>query len=97
MLALTVTPAWADDYQQTISVFKKAEASGKFFHNAYGYDVFPTVGKGGAGIGGAYGKGRVYQKGKYIGDSSMIQVSAGFQLGGEGFSQIIFFSKTWRR
>jgi lipid-binding SYLF domain-containing protein len=91
MLALTVTPAWADDYQQTISVFKKAEASGKFFHNAYGYAVFPTVGKGGAGIGGAYGKGRVYQKGKYIGDSSMIQVSAGFQLGGEGFSQIIFF------
>jgi lipid-binding SYLF domain-containing protein len=90
-LALVVTPAWADDYQQTISVFKKAEESGKFFRNAYGYAVFPTIGKGGAVIGGAYGKGRVYQKGKYIGDSSMTQVSVGFQLGGQGFSQIIFF------
>jgi lipid-binding SYLF domain-containing protein len=91
VLAPVVTPAWADEYQETISDFRKAEESGRFFRNAYGYAVFPTIGKGGAGIGGAYGKGRVYEKGKYIGDASMTQVSVGFQLGGQGFSQIIFF------
>jgi len=51
----------------------------------------PTIGKGGIGIGGAYGKVRVYEKGRYIGDTSMSQLSVGFQLGGQGFSQIIFF------
>jgi lipid-binding SYLF domain-containing protein len=53
--------------------------------------VFPTIGKGGIGIGGAYGKGRVYEKGRMIGETSMTQLSVGFQLGGQGFSQIIFF------
>ena len=62
-----------------------------FFKNAYGYAVFPTIGKGGVGVGGAYGKGRVYEKGKYIGDTSMSQVTVGFQLGGQAYSQIVFF------
>ena len=53
--------------------------------------MFPTIGKGGVGIGGAHGKGRVYEKGKYIGDTSMTQVTIGFQLGGQAFSEIIFF------
>jgi lipid-binding SYLF domain-containing protein len=81
----------ADEYQDTINVFRKAEESGKFFGKAYGYAVFPTIGKGGIGVGGAYGTGHVYEKGKYIGDVSMTQLSLGFQLGGQGFSQIIFF------
>ncbi|GAP34977.1 YSC84-related protein [Piscinibacter sakaiensis] len=85
-------PAYADEYQDTVKVFRTADESGKFFNSAYGYAVFPTVGKGGVGIGGAYGKGRVYEKGVYIGDTTMTQISVGFQLGGEGFSQIIFFS-----
>ena len=89
--ALLALPAQADEYDETIAVFRKAEESGKFFANAYGYAVFPTVGKGGIGIGGAYGKGRVYEKGKVIGDTSMTQLSVGFQLGGQGFSQILFF------
>jgi len=89
--ALLAVPAQADEYDETIAVFRKAEESGKFFNNAYGYAVFPTIGKGGIGIGGAYGKGRVYEKGKVIGDTSMTQLSVGFQLGGQGFSQIIFF------
>jgi lipid-binding SYLF domain-containing protein len=84
-------PAWADDYDDTIAVFRKAVESSKFFDKAYGYAVYPMIGKAGVGVGGAYGKGRVYEKGKYIGDSSMSQLSVGFQLGGEGFSQIIFF------
>ncbi|MFN9573889.1 MAG: YSC84-related protein [Betaproteobacteria bacterium] len=90
-LALVSVPAWADDYTSTIAIFKKAEESGKFFANAYGYAVFPKIGKAGMGIGGAHGKGRVYQKGKHIGESTMNQLSVGFQLGAESFSQIIFF------
>jgi lipid-binding SYLF domain-containing protein len=84
-------PAWADEFQTTIERFRKAEQSGKFFANARGYAVFPTIGKGGIGIGGAYGKGRVYDRGRVIGETSMTQLSIGFQLGGQGFSQIIFF------
>jgi lipid-binding SYLF domain-containing protein len=90
-MALTASPAWADEYQETIDVFKKAGQSGKFFQSAYGYAVFPTIGKAGVGVGGAYGKGRVYEKGKYVGDTSVTQLSIGFQLGGQGYSQIVFF------
>ena len=91
LAAVAATPARADDDTSTIAAFRKAEASGRFFKNAHGYAVFPTIGKGGVGIGGAYGKGKVYEKGKVIGSVSMSQLSIGFQLGGQGFSQIIFF------
>ena len=91
LLALTFTPAWADEYSDTIKVFENAGESGTFFAKSYGYAVFPTVGKGGIGIGGAYGKGRVYEGDNYVGDTSMTQVSVGFQLGGQAYSQIIFF------
>ncbi|HEX3633471.1 MAG TPA: YSC84-related protein [Casimicrobiaceae bacterium] len=91
-LILPMSLAWADDdYQETINVFKKAGESANFFKTAYGYAVFPTIGKGGVGIGGAFGKGRVYEKGKYVGDASMTQVTVGFQLGGQAYSQIVFF------
>jgi lipid-binding SYLF domain-containing protein len=83
--------AWADDYTETIKIFKEAGASAGFFGNSYGYAVFPTIGKGGVGIGGAFGKGRVYRKGAYVGNTSMTQLTVGLQLGGQGYSQIIFF------
>jgi lipid-binding SYLF domain-containing protein len=88
---LPVAPVWADEYQDTINVFKKAGESGRFFQTAYGYAVFPTIGKGGVGIGGAYGEGHVYEKGRYIGNASMTQLTVGFQLGGQAYSEIIFF------
>jgi len=91
LLAFSFTPAWADEYSDTISVFKNAGESGSFFSTAYGYAVFPTIGKGGMVVGGAHGSGRVYEKGKVIGDSSMTQVSVGLQLGGQAYSEIIFF------
>jgi len=91
LLATALTPAHADGYTDTIHVFQKAGESKSFFGNAYGYAVFPTIGKGGIGIGGAHGKGRVYVKGAYVGDTSMTQVTVGAQLGGEAFRQIIFF------
>ena len=89
--ALMANGARADEYSDTINVFKKAVESRGFFDKAYGYAVFPSIGKGGVGVGGAYGKGRVYEKGKYIGDTSMSQVTVGFQLGGQAYSQIVFF------
>ena len=53
--------------------------------------MFPTVGKGGLGVGAAHGSGRVYEKGKHVGDATMNQLSVGLQAGGQAFSQIIFF------
>lgn len=86
-------PAFAaqDRYAETLQLFKNAGESGKFFGKAYGYAVFPTIGKGGIGIGGAFGKGRVYRGGTLTGDVSMAQVSVGFQLGGQAYSEIVFF------
>ena len=83
--------AQADSYSNTIEVFKKSPAVQPFFKNAYGYAVFPTVGKGGIGIGGAYGKGQVYKGGKVTGTTKLFKATIGFQLGGQAFSEIIFF------
>jgi lipid-binding SYLF domain-containing protein len=91
LLALPITSAWADKYTDTIEVFKQAGESGGFFNNAYGYAVFPTIGKGGIVVGGAHGSGRVYEQGTYVGDTSMTQVTVGFQFGGQAYSQIVFF------
>jgi lipid-binding SYLF domain-containing protein len=83
--------AQADNFSNTIEVFKRSPAVQSFFKNSYGYAVFPTVGKGGIGIGGAYGKGQVYRKGKVTGTTTLVKATIGFQLGGQAFSQIIFF------
>jgi lipid-binding SYLF domain-containing protein len=90
MLA-TAGAALAGSYSDTITLFKNAGASASFFGNSYGYAVFPTIGKGGLIVGGAHGSGHVYEKGKYIGNTSMTQVSVGFQAGGQAYSQMIFF------
>ena len=90
-LLLAAGPALADKYSDTVSLFKNAGQSSTFFGNSYGYAVFPTIGKAGLGIGGAHGEGRVYEHGKYVGDTKMSQLSIGFQAGAEGFSEIIFF------
>jgi len=91
LLASALMPARADDYVDTIHAFQKATESSLFFGNSHGYAVFPTIGKGGVGIGGAHGKGRVYENGAYVGDTSMTQITVGAQLGGQAYSQIIFF------
>lgn len=81
----------ADSDADTIKLFKDAGESAKYFDQSFGYAIFPTIGKGGIGIGGAYGKGNVYERGKHIGTVSMTQFSLGLQLGGQAYSQIIFF------
>jgi len=82
--------AQADNYSNTIELFKKSKVVQPFFKNAYGYAVFPTIGKGGVGIGGAFGKGQVYRGGKVTGTTSLIKGTIGFQLGGQVFSEILF-------
>jgi lipid-binding SYLF domain-containing protein len=89
-LILTI-PAHADKFTDTIDIYKKSEAVQPFFKNAYGYAVFPTIGKAGIGIGGSYGTGQVYKGGKVTGEVSVIKGSIGFQLGAQAFSQMIFF------
>jgi lipid-binding SYLF domain-containing protein len=88
---LVAAPASADKYDDTVKLFKDAGESAEFFGKSYGYAVFPTIGKGGLGVGGAYGEGRVFEQGKYVGDTKMTQLSFGLQAGGQGYSQIIFF------
>ena len=61
------------------------------FASAHGYALFPTIGKAGFFLGGAYGEGRVYTQGEFIGDTSMMQATIGWQLGAAGYSQVIFF------
>lgn len=91
VFGLSTGNAWAGDDADTIALFRNAGQSAKYFDNCYGYAVFPTIGKGGLVVGGAYGKGHVYERGRLIGEASMTQVSVGFQLGGQGYSEIIFF------
>jgi lipid-binding SYLF domain-containing protein len=83
--------AHASSYGDTIVRFKNSDQTANFFRTCYGYAVFPTVGEGAIGVGGAFGKGRVYVHGAYVGNVSMGEISVGFQAGGQGFSQIIFF------
>src|SRR5437588_11832969 len=83
--------ALADDYSETIELFRNAGESAALFANSYGYAVFPTIGKAGLVVGGAHGKGRVYLHGKYVGDASVTQLSVGLQAGGQAYSQIVFF------
>jgi lipid-binding SYLF domain-containing protein len=63
----------------------------KFMTAAYGYAVFPSVGKGGAVVGGAYGKGILYQQGQESGYCDLSQATVGLQLGGQKYSEIICF------
>lgn len=98
-LFVITTPAlagWDPDStaeaQHAIKEFKKADASlSRFFEAAHAYAVFPSVGKGGFWIGGAYGDGLVFKDGKVLGETSLTQLTIGLQLGGQVYREIIFF------
>src|SRR5271167_1044948 len=91
LFALIVQPAAATTSAEAIATFRDAGASSAYFSKSYAYAVFPSIGSGAIGVGGAYGKGRVYVHGKHVGDAKMGQLSIGFQAGGKAYSQIIFF------
>jgi lipid-binding SYLF domain-containing protein len=81
-----------DDVVATIDKFKKKDPGlHRFFESAVGYAVLPTVAKGAIGVGGAHGTGELLVGGNPIGKVSMTQVTLGFQLGGQTYSEIIFF------
>jgi lipid-binding SYLF domain-containing protein len=63
----------------------------RFFDTAVGYAVFPTVGKGAVGVGGAFGRGVLYEDGMPVGYCTLTQASIGLALGGQAYTEIIFF------
>ena len=82
------TPGNFLDAKQTFLAAPETQAS---FNSAYGYALFPTIGKAGVIVGGARGAGGVFRNEQVVGESTITQLSAGFQLGGQAYSQIIFF------
>lgn len=88
--AFMMQPIMADEIETTLDNFRTAGA-GEFIDEAYGYAIFPSIGKGGIGIGGAHGKGSVYRGGEQTGTVKMNQITYGLQLGGQVYSQMIFF------
>jgi len=98
-LSLTLS-AQSDSKKQKVSA-DAAEAKAEFiksdpkmadlFAKAHGYVIFPNVGKGAVGVGGASGNGTAYEGGAEIGSAKMSQVSVGFQWGGQAYREVIFF------
>ena len=76
---------------EALDKFKKIPELNPYFQKAYAYAVFPNISKAGIGIGVARGKGEVIEKDSLIGKTTVTQLSIGFQLGAQAFSQIIFF------
>jgi lipid-binding SYLF domain-containing protein len=81
-----------DKAKQAIAEFSETDPDiSKFFNSAYGYAIFPGIGKGGLGIGGAGGKGTVFKGGTPVADTKMSQLTIGFQAGGQKYAEVIFF------
>jgi len=91
-IALPAAAQDEDEVAETIQKFQEGDPGMQaWFAEAYGYAVFPSVGKGGIGIGGARGKGLVYEQGTLVGKVTLTEVTVGLQLGGQAFSEVIFF------
>lgn len=81
-----------NDASQAKKTLLKQDAGLKnFFEESAGYVIFPNVGKGGLVIGGASGKGAVYENGKLIGMADLKKLNIGFQAGGQAIIEVIFF------
>ncbi len=81
----------ADSREAREQFIKTDNLMSSLFESSYGYVIFPNVGKGAIGVGGAAGNGIVYEGGKMIGKAKMKQVSVGFQFGGQAYREVIFF------
>lgn len=75
----------------SLDLYKKSPQASPYFQSAYGYAFFPNVGKGGFGVGAAYGEGYVYKQGRKTGTVTLMKATIGFQFGGQAFSELIFF------
>ncbi len=78
--------------KESKAAFIKADKlMNSLFKDSYAYAIFSSIGKGGFGIGGATGNGVVYEKNELTGTANMVQVSIGFQFGGQAYREVIFF------
>ena len=84
----------SDSETARVEFIKKDKWMVSLFANSYGYVIFPNVGKGGLGVGGASGNGAVYEKGSLVGMASLKQVTVGLQAGGQAFREVIFFENS---
>jgi lipid-binding SYLF domain-containing protein len=81
-----------NEAQATVTKFRNADPGiARLMDSAAGYAVFPTIGKGGAGVGGATGRGVLYAHGQPVGYCRMTQATVGLQLGGQTYSEMILF------
>lgn len=81
-----------DSVRSTLQTMRAEDPSfGEFIDKAYGYAVFPSVGKGGFIFGGSYGRGEVFEQGRFIGYSDITQATVGAQIGGQSFAEVIAF------
>lgn len=93
-LSLVVLTAHAQrvrDVSDTLELFRDIPQVAPYFESAYGYAVWPRIGRGGLGIGASRGRGQVYVGGRFTGFSTHTEVSVGLQAGGQTYRQIIFF------
>lgn len=102
LTACATAPHTADDRNELMRDANEALALARSTHAGFdsiirqapGYAVFPSVGKGAAGVGGAYGRGIVYKNGTPVGYTDLSQATVGFQLGGQKYTQILVFENT---
>ena len=103
LLAFTSTQAWdpkgleddiAKGQEATDALLESNPTMQRYFDAAAGYVVIPTVGKAGLGIGGARGKGLLYENGEPTAEVTMTQLSIGFQWGGQAYSEFVFFENS---
>lgn len=83
--------ATAKECATAANLFRDAGQSGTYFGKSYGYAVYPTIGKAGFVVGGAYGTGCVFVHNKQVGTSKMTQASFGWLAGAQGYTLIVFF------
>lgn len=96
LVALNSYAAWdkdeVEEYDKKAQVaIADIEGADDYFEKAVGYVVIPTVGKAGFGIGGARGKGVLYEAGVPTALVTLTQLSFGFQWGGQTYSEFLFF------
>jgi lipid-binding SYLF domain-containing protein len=88
---LKAQDVWADAKNAKAAFIKTDPSMKDLFNKSYGYAIFPNIGKGAVGVGGAAGSGAVYEKEKEIGTAKMGQITVGAQAGGQAYREVIFF------
>lgn len=85
-------PDLVEDSQKALAeMIEKQSKLQSYKDKSYGYAVFPKVTKGALGVGGAGGKGIVFKAHEPTGESTLSQVTLGFQAGGQQYKEVIFF------